>query len=420
MDLGPPDGPLRRHLRGLVRVWLGVPAGAEVEPAELPEPLTRRLLRMEEREEAHRDLWGNWEFGACEAYREGRLWVPEIDRWLREEEKRLAGSVALEPRWPGGRPFAVCLTHDVDLVSAALTMRQAARLVRARGTALPGEAGGGPAGRAVRIAGATVAAAQRGLRRAPDAGPVLERCAVVELEHGVRGSYFIPVHAGRAASPYDACVYGLDDPCTWRGRRRTVAEVLCELAAEGFDIGLHGSYRSATDGAVLREERERLEAALGRPVRTTRQHWLHWEVDRTPALQEAAGLRADTTLGFNRNAGFRAGTSLPFRWFDPAAGRALDLLQVPLVVQDAALTEPNALELGLRGALGTWSLLLETVRDAGGVLTLLVHPHALANPIIDAVYRRAVSDAVEAGAWVAHLAAIDAHWREREARLGVA
>jgi hypothetical protein len=236
----------------------------------------------------------------------------------------------------------------------------------------------------------------------------------------VRGSYFVPVHAGHATNPYDVCAYALEDRCTWAGRQTTVGAVLRELAAEGFDVGLHGSYASATDGALLRAERERLADALQRPVTTSRQHWLHWEVARTPALQEGAGLRADSTLGFNRSVGFRAGTSLPFRWWDEEAQRPLDLIQLPLVVQEAALTAANALELDQAGALGLWERLLGAVAQTGGVATLLVHPHALADPTVDALYREAVAEAVRAGAWVATLAQIDTHWRDREARLGLA
>ncbi len=401
-----------------MRSWLGVPAGADVELPELPAPLARRLLRTEEREVAHRDQWGNWEFGACEAFRDGTLWIPAVDRWLRDQEPALTG-IAREPRWPGGAPFAVCLTHDVDALAAGLSPRQALRLIRARATATPGTPGADALGRAVRAAGAATALAWQRGGRAPDAGPVLEACVAVERAHGVRGSYFVPVHAGRATNPYDVCTYALDDRCTWAGRERTVAEVLRELAQEGFDIGLHGSYASATDGALLREERERLATALGREVHTSRQHWLHWEIDRTPAFQEAAGLRADSTLGFNRNVGFRAGTSLPLWWFDAAAGRRLDLLQVPLIVQEAALTTANALELGREAALDVWARMVSAVREVGGVATLLVHPHALADPTVDALYRRAVAEAVDAGAWIADVATIDAHWRAREARLGL-
>jgi len=377
-------------------------------------------MRDEERERPHRDAWGNWEFAFCEAHADGRLRVPEVDEWLRDVAREPpVRDLEREPRWPGGAPFAVCLTHDVDVVAAGYTARQTWRLVRARATRTPGAAGAELTPRAVRALGAATALVWQRGGRAPDAGPVLEACVDAERRHGVTGSYFVPVHAGRADNPYDVCVHALDDPCTWRGRRHTLAEVLRELAAEGFDVGLHGSYASATDGGRLAEERERLATALDRDVHTTRQHWLHWDVDRTPALQEAAGLRADSTLGFNRDVGFRAGTSLPFRWAD-ASGRELDLVELPLVIQEAALTAANALELGRDEALATWARLLGAVRDTGGVMTLLVHPHALADPTVAALYARAIADARDAGAWIADLAQVDAHWRAREARLGLA
>ena len=62
---------------------------------------------------------------------------------------------------------------------------------------------------------------------------------------------------------------------------------------------------------ALAAERAALERATGLEIGTTRQHLLHWDVRRTPRLQEAAGLRVDSSLGFNRGVGFRAGTSLP-------------------------------------------------------------------------------------------------------------
>ena len=408
----PPDADAarREHVDRVVRAWLGVRAADDV-PA-LPDGLARRLLRDEERERPHRDQWGNWEYGMCEALLDGTLGEPSIDQWLAAQ--RPAGG-----RWPGDAPFALCLTHDVDAIAPGYSARQALRLVRAYATRTPGAAGPELAGRALRAAGAATVLVRRRGGRAPDAGPALQRCVELERERGVRGSYFIPVHAGQATNPYDICAYALDDRCTWQGRETTVAAVVRELAEEGFDIGLHGSYASAADGALLARERERLADAVGRDVTTSRQHWLHWDVGTTPALQEAAGLRADSTLGFNRAVGFRAGTSLPFRWWDERQRRALDLVQLPLVVQDAALVSANALELDAPGALSVWDRIVERVSAVNGVVTLLVHPHALADPAVEAVYRRALAVAADAGAWVATLAQIDEHWRAREAALGL-
>jgi len=74
----------RTHVDAVTRAWLGLAAG---DVPQMPEPLARRLLRLEEYEHAHRDQWGNWEFGFCEAYRDSRLWEPDVERWLRDRQR---------------------------------------------------------------------------------------------------------------------------------------------------------------------------------------------------------------------------------------------------------------------------------------------------------------------------------------------
>src|SRR5262249_33521495 len=151
--------------------WLGLPAGLPV--PELPEALSRRLLRVEEYESGHRDQWGNWEFGFCEAYRAGKLWEPEIDRWLAERRHELAATVELAPPWPDGHTWAICLTPAVDFVGRASTPRQVLRSAR---LSLAGPAGSGR-DRLARLArpGVRVArAAYNGISAAPPAD-TLER-----------------------------------------------------------------------------------------------------------------------------------------------------------------------------------------------------------------------------------------------------
>ena len=117
------------------------------------------------------------------------------------------------------------------------------------------------------------------------------------------------------------------------------------LLQEGFDIGLHGSYLSALENGLLSEQKTFLEKTLSAPVNTTRQHWLHWKAPITPNLQVQAGFKADTTLGYNWNIGFRCGTSLPFFLFDYQAKKVLPRVELPLIIQDGALIGNNALEL---------------------------------------------------------------------------
>jgi hypothetical protein len=238
----------------------------------------------------------------------------------------------------------------------------------------------------------------------------------VEAARGVSASYFFTVYPAEPRSYHD-CVYAPDDRCVFRGETRTVASVMQELAREGFDVGLHGGYFSATCDEALRRQKETLENAVGLSITTTRQHWLHWRVDRTPRLQVSAGLRADSTLGFNRNVGFRAGTSLPFFQFDLRAGERLDLVEVPLIVQEGALFSANALELDRRLAKDVLQATIDRIADVGGVASFLVHPHSLLNPDVLFLYEWALDYALDLGAWVASVRDIDHWWRQREGLL---
>jgi hypothetical protein len=397
----------RTHVDAVTRAWLGLAAG---DVPQMPEPLARRLLRLEEYEHAHRDQWGNWEFGFCAAYRDSRLWEPDVEHWLIDRQRELGGAAA--PRWPEERPFAMCLTHDVDLISDAVTPRQALRSMRLS------LLGGSDSSRdhLVRLARPGVRAARavkHGLSAAPSAD-ALERCAGLELEHGVTASYFFTAYPSVEGHRYD-CVYGFEDGCRFRGERTTVADVVKTLHSEDFEVGLHGSYNSALAPDRLATEKRHLEYATGVTATSTRQHFLHWDVRATPTLQRQAGFSADSSLGFNRNIGLRSGTSLPFRWFDVEGGTTVDIIQLPPVVQDGALLRADALELGLDLARTTLESFLDRIAAAGGVATLVFHPNNLDRTDYLELFKRAIAYGLERDAWFASVRELDAWFRGREA-----
>jgi peptidoglycan/xylan/chitin deacetylase (PgdA/CDA1 family) len=319
-----------------------------------------------------------------------------------------------EPLWPDGHGFAVCLTHDVDLIATAATPRQALRSMR---TSLAGDAATAR-DRVVRLARPGVRAARalhHGLARTPTA-ETLELCVETERERGVTATYFFTAYPGAAGHRYD-CVYEFDDPCRFGGERLSVAEVIRRLHGEGFDVGLHGSYNSALSPGRLAQEKQELERVLGLEVATTRQHFIHWDVRTTPGLQAAAGFAADSTLGFNRNIGYRAGTSLPFRWLDLERNEPLDLLEVPLVVHDGALLRTDALELDLELARSVLRRMIDAAAETAAAVTLLFHPNNLERAEHLELYRFALDYGLERGGWFTSLRDLNHWWRDREARL---
>lgn len=375
----------------------------------IPRRLQKIFVRAEEYENDERDQWGNWEYSYSDSYKRGQLWVPECDLWLQEQQKQLkeAGE-KLAPRWPKGHDFAVCLTHDVDYIGEMLSVSQRCRdLLRSLRAydLVPLQ----------RLLGAAKGLAKLLLKRpiiAPRTTNTLEISYLIEKELGVTASYFFTVPPKSHLSKYD-CLYDVHDKCRFLEKTRQVRDVMSFLCQEGFDVGLHGSYFSAIENNMLIEQKTALEKAIQAPVHTTRQHWLHLQVPRTMILQEQAGFLADTTLGFNRNIGFRAGTSLPFYPYERTLKRQLNLIEVPLIIQDGALVGNNALEYTPSKAFDVVKEFVLRIQETGGCLTFLFHPDIFLKPGLADLYRSIIKYSLSQNAWVTDLNQIQAWWRER-------
>ena len=73
----------------------------------------------------------------------------------------------------------------------------------------------------------------------------------------------------------------------------------------------------------------------------SRQHFLRYDVLKTPFIQESLGITEDYTLGFAEQYGFRNGIANPFYLFNFEKQRAFNVLHVPLVFMDVSLVNYN-------------------------------------------------------------------------------
>ncbi|MCA9793793.1 MAG: hypothetical protein KC910_18410 [Candidatus Eremiobacteraeota bacterium] len=382
------------YLDGQMRLWLGKNLA---QPPTLPDELARLFLRDEERERSYRNGWRVWEAPCSENYQRGKLWIAEVDRWLATQRQALleAGET-LEPLWPEGKPFAMCLSHDIDKVSNEQTYEQVLRVTEDRTKP-------------------RLKVWFRNLKgrypKAPDLKDTIEVALEVETGHQVVSSWFFTTYPVERAEEFD-CVYVPDDPCRYQGKVTTIKAMMADLSARGHDVGLHGSYWSARQAGMLKSQRQALARATGLPITSTRQHWLHFELTMTPELQAEAGLEVDGTFGFNRHLGFRAGTSLPFFW----PGERL--LEVPLVLQDVALFSPAAMELDLEHANRVSRQLVDEVASVGGCVGVLLHPEQFPLvPWLREWYDTLIGEALAKGAWVTSQQAIHDWWRQRAGRI---
>jgi peptidoglycan/xylan/chitin deacetylase (PgdA/CDA1 family) len=322
--------------------WERVDRGERPDGDELAEAFFH-LARIEERAGA-RDEHGRFPARASS--------LDPLDPPLERLRRRLGVE---PPRWRGAR-FAVALTHDVD--SPWKWTRIGIRGAAARLKAYARRADVSGAWHETR----SLATMPLHKLRRTDPNWRFEAIVAGERERDANSTFFVlAAHRDR----HDGAA-----PETYARLRPRLVET---LRAAGTEVGLHGSYRAADDRSLLADEKEALERLAG-PVTGQRFHYLR--VDPHGNLRAVArlGFRYDTSLGFADALGFRAGIAQPFRPWDVAADRPLDLVEIPLAAMDATLAEERYLGLSARVAEPRLLALLDWAAKHGGGFALLWHP----------------------------------------------
>ncbi len=153
-----------------------------------------------------------------------------------------------------------------------------------------------------------------------------------------------------------------------------------DVAAKNL-VGIHPSYRSNGDPAVLKKEIDRLKRLLpaspaGATLRS-RQHFLKLRFPETYRRLVEAGVREDYSMGFADDLGFRAGTASPFLWYDLEREEKTSLLVFPFQVMDATLQK--YLALSPEEAVRQTELIIASIKSAGGIFCSLWHNSSLSD-----------------------------------------
>ncbi len=277
-----------------------------------------------------------------------------------------AGIAFLEiPPAPGGRRFAVCLTHDIDFIgirdhrfdhtmwgflhrSSIGALRDFARR---------------------RISFLRLFQIWRSAGSLPFVwiGWIKDFWLPFEwylqVERNLPATYFIIPFKGRAGEKVSgrhanrrATKYDVTDLSEWTRR----------LLDQGCELGVHGidAWHSVERG---RAELKRIASVTGAAGVGVRMHWLLHD-ENTARVLEEAGYAYDTTDGYNETVGYRSGTVQAFR---PLGTRRL--LELPMHIQDGALFYSHRLDLSEDEAGARCEKLIDNAGKFGGVLTFLWH-----------------------------------------------
>jgi peptidoglycan/xylan/chitin deacetylase (PgdA/CDA1 family) len=147
--------------------------------------------------------------------------------------------------------------------------------------------------------------------------------------------------------------YGIQEP--------RIVEVIRFLDANGWEIGVHGSYNSYKDLELLKKEKEILETIVGHPISGIRQHYLNLN-EFTWELQHRAGFLYDSSWGFTRDIGFKEKKYLPFHPMDN------QFKVIPLTIMDACFM--NIPDRWLK-----YEELLDQCEEKGAIMVINFHQH---------------------------------------------
>lgn len=272
---------------------------------------------------------------------------------------------------PSDHSFALCLTHDVDrpyktyqAVYSMLREQRIAPLIdRFRGR-----------------------------------NPYWQFDEIMELEasYGVRSAfYFLNEPHLIRKDPYTwfnptdwiqhLGRYDISDPA--------IIDVIRDLEAKGWEVGLHGSYRSYRDVERLEHEKAVLEDLIDGRILGGRQHYLNLDIPDTWRNHVDIGLKYDASLGSGQSCGFHYG-------YDPLRPFGDKFVVFPLTIMEQALPNPaSAFD-------EAWSVCKELLEDAathGATMTVLWHPRVFSErefPGYRRLYSQVIEWALAEGAWV--------------------
>lgn len=152
-------------------------------------------------------------------------------------------------------------------------------------------------------------------------------------------------------------------------------QALMRQTATHSAVGLHASWAASLQASVLQQEQNILQHILQMPNQSNRMHYINFRLPQTFRELVQVGIRKEYSMGYGTINGFRAGTSVPYYWYDLEAECSTDLEIHPFGWMDAnSIFEQKdtpadaAIEL---------QLMQQRVQQSGGQMMTIWHNHLL-------------------------------------------
>jgi len=330
----------------------------------------------------------------------GKLYYPVVDEyWLNKG--------GFKPIWPNNKPYAVCITHDIDHVSRYNILQNFETITKAVKTMTRGRMK-----KNLSMGVDSFLNVFCGLTKSSDPYSNLDLIYNVEKRSNIRSTLFFPPEKVEKRH-YSDCVYRFRDKITFYDKKICIEEIVKIFKRDGFEIGLHSQWYALDSIDDFLKEKTQLENLLNENILSHRAHFLRFDNKRSPEIYKRAGILYDSTLGFNDNIGFRRGTSYPFYLYDINNNKKLDVLEIPLIIQDSAMfVKTKGMRIEREMALRYIYEIKERVKNTGGVLTVLWHPHEMRNEEYYLTFMDMIKMLKEDDPWFGTMSEIGEWWKK--------
>lgn len=154
-------------------------------------------------------------------------------------------------------------------------------------------------------------------------------------------------------------------------------QALIKSLADYFEVGIHPSYASNSDVAILTKEINRLKNITHRDVKKSRQHFLKLTLPSTYRNLIDNDILEDFTMGYSGQPGFRASICSPFYFYDLDTETQTDLKIIPFAVMEA--TFKYYLKSNIQEATKEINELIDTVKSVNGTFVSVWHNESLSD-----------------------------------------
>jgi len=172
-------------------------------------------------------------------------------------------------------------------------------------------------------------------------------------------------------------------------------KLIKSIADEG-EVGIHPSYNSNYDEDKLENEIKNLGKVIKRDITKSRQHFLKLSFPKTYQTLLELDITDDYTMGYASEIGFRAGTTIPFLFYNIDLEIETKLRIHPFQVMDATLL--YYMKLTPEEASQKIKKLIDEIKAVNGIFTSLWHNETLSDRQQWAgwqlVYDKMIADAV--------------------------